>query len=110
MFGEMFDYLMWTYGGEIIAMIVTVIFGSLGIVAKNLVKTYLNDKRKQDIAKAVVRFVEQCFKELHGEEKLTAALNRAESIMMEKGIDFNVTEMETLIESAVAEFNEAFKK
>ena len=30
--------------------------------------------------------------------------------MMEKGIDFNVTEMETLIESAVAEFNEAFKK
>lgn len=110
MFAEMFDYLMWTYGGEIIAMIVTVIFGSLGIVAKNLVKTYLNDKRKQDIAKAVVRFVEQCFKELHGEEKLTAALNRAASIMMEKGIDFNVTEMETLIESAVAEFNEAFKK
>ena len=107
---SLFDYLMWTYGGEIIAMLVAVIFGSLGFVAKNLVKTYLNDKRKQDIAKAVVRFVEQCFKELHGQEKLTAALNRAASIMMEKGIDFNVTEMETLIESAVAEFNEAFKK
>ena len=107
---SLFDYLMWTYGGEIIAMIVTVTFGVLGFVAKNLVKTYLNDKRKQDIAKAVVRFVEQCYKELHGEEKLTAALNRAASIMMEKGIDFSVTEMETLIESAVAEFNEAFKK
>ena len=110
MFGEMFDYLMWTYGGEIVTMLVTVTFGVLGFVAKNLVKTYLNDKRKQDIAKAVVRFVEQCYKELHGEEKLAAALNRAASIMMEKGIDFNVTEMETLIESAVAEFNEAFKK
>ena len=108
--GSLFDYLMWTYGGEIIAMIVAVVFGGLGFVARNLVKTYLNDKRKQDIAKAVVRFVEQCYKELHGEEKLTAALNRAASIMMEKGIDFNVTEMETLIESAVAEFNEAFKK
>lgn len=106
----MFDYFMWTYGGEIIATIVTVVFGVLGFVAKNLVNTYLNDKRKQDIAKAVVRFVEQCYKELHGEEKLSAALNRAASIMMEKGIDFNVTEMETLIESAVAEFNEAFKK
>lgn len=106
----MFDYLMWTYGGEIIAMIVTVVFGVLGFVVKNLVKTYLNDKRKQDIARTVVRFVEQCFKELHGEEKLRAALNRASEIMAEKGIDFTVTEMETLIESAVAEFNEAFKK
>ena len=110
MFGEMFDYLMWTYGGEIIALIVTAVFGAFGIVAKNIVKTYLNDKRKQDIAKAVVRFVEQCYKDLHGEEKLSAALNRAATIMMEKGINFSVTEMETLIESAVAEFNEAFKK
>jgi F0F1-type ATP synthase membrane subunit a len=108
--GSVFDYLMWTYGSEIITMIVAVVFGGLGFVAKNLVKTYLNDKRKQDIAKAVVRFVEQCFKDMHGEEKLSAALNRAASIMMEKGIEFNVTEMETLIESAVAEFNEAFKK
>lgn len=106
----MFDYLMWTYGGEIIALIVTVIFGALGFVVKNLAKTYLNDKRKQDIARAVVRFVEQCFKELHGEEKLKAALNRASEIMAEKGIDFSATEMETLIEAAVAEFNEAFKE
>ena len=106
----MFDYMMWTYGGEIIAMIVTVVFGVLGFVVKNLATTYLNDKRKQDIAKAVVRFVEQCFKELYGEEKLLAAMNRASAILAEKGIDFSETEMETLIESAVAEFNEAFKK
>ena len=110
MFAEMFDYLMWTYGSEIIAMLVSIIFGVLGYVVKNLVKTYLNDKRKQDIARTVVRFVEQCFKELHGEEKLRAALNRASAIMAEKGIDFSATEMETLIEAAVAEFNEAFKK
>lgn len=107
---SVFDYLMWTYGSEIIALIVAVVFGGLGFVAKNLAKTYLNDKRKQDIAKVVVRFVEQCYKELHGQEKLHAALNRASAIMAEKGIDFSVTEMETLIESAVAEFNEAFKK
>jgi len=108
--GSMFDYLFWTYGGEIIALIVTVVFGVLGFVVKNFVKTYLNDKRKQDIARAVVRFVEQCFKDLHGKEKLTAALNRASAIMAEKGIDFSATEMETLIEAAVAEFNEAFNK
>lgn len=106
----MFDYLMWTYGSEVIALIVVVTFGALGFVCKGLVKTYLNDKRKHDIAKSVVRFVEQRFKELHGDEKLHAALNRASVIMAEKGIDFTETEMETLIEAAVAEFNKAFNK
>ncbi len=106
----MFDYLMWTYGGEIIALIVVVIFGALGFVVKNFVKTYLNDKRKRDIAKSVMLFVEQRFKELHGDEKLHAALNRASAIMAEKGIDFSETEMETLIEAAVAEFNKSFNK
>ena len=106
----MFDYLMWTYGGEIIAMIVSIIFGALGFAVKNMVKKYLNNKTAQDVAKTAVLFVEQCFKELHGEEKLHAALNRASVVLSEKGIDISATEMETMIEAAVAEFNEAFKK
>ena len=106
----MFDYFMWTYGSEIVAMIVTAIFGMLGFVVKNLVKKYLNDKTKQDVAKLVVRFVEQVYKDTHGEEKLQTAMKRASAILAEKGIEFSVTEMETLIEAAVAEFNEAFKK
>lgn len=106
----MFDYFMWTYGSEIVAMIVTAIFGMLGVVVKDLVKKYLNDKTKQDVAKLVVRFVEQVYKDTHGEEKLQTAMKRASAILAEKGIEFSVTEMETLIEAAVAEFNEAFKK
>lgn len=106
----MFDYFMWSYGSEIILMIVTAIFGMLGVVVKNLAKKYLNDNTKRAVAKSVVLFVEQCFKDIHGQEKLHAALNRASAILAEKGIDFSVTEMETLIEAAVAEFNEAFKK
>ncbi len=106
----MFDYLMWTYGGEVIALIVTIIFGALGFTVKNMVKKFLNNKTAQTVAKTVVLFVEQCFKELHGEEKLHAALNRMTVILREKGVFISDTEMETLIESAVAEFNEAFKK
>jgi LL-H family phage holin len=106
----MFDYFMWTYGGEIVVTIVVAIFGMLGVAVKNLVKKYLNDKTKQEIAKIVVRFVEQAYKNLHGEEKLHAALNRASAMLSEKGIKFTVTEMETLIEAAVAEFNKAFEK
>ena len=110
MFGDMFDYFMWTYGGEIVLMVITAIFGTLGVVVKNILKKHLNSKEKQDIARAVVLFAEQCFKHLHGPEKLQAAMNRASAILAEKGIDFSETEMETLIEAAVAEFNEAFKK
>ena len=106
----MLDYFMFAYGGEIVAMVVSAIFGMIGFAVKNLVKKYLDDNTKKAVAKTVVQFVEQCFKEMHGEEKLLAAMNRASAILAEKGIDFSVTEMETLIEAAVAEFNEAFKK
>lgn len=106
----MFDYIMWTYGGEVIAVIVTAIFGILGVVVKTMVKKYLDDETKRKIAKTVVQFVEQCYKQLHGEEKLNAALTRMSDLLAEKGIEVSVMEMETLIEAAVAEFNEAFKK
>lgn len=107
---SLFDYFMFTYGNEIVLMVVTAVFGMIGIVIKNVLKKYLNSKEKQDVARSVVLFAEQCFKHLHGDEKLHAALNRASVILAEKGIKFSVTEMETLIEAAVAEFNEAFKK
>lgn len=106
----MFDYIMWTYGGEVIAVIVTAIFGILGAVVKAMVEKYLNDNTKRAIAKTVVQFVEQCYKDLHGEEKLNAALTRMSELLAEKGIKVSVAEMETLIEAAVGEFNEAFKK
>jgi LL-H family phage holin len=107
---SLFDYFMFAYGGEIVVMIVTAVFGMLGVAVKNLVKKYLNNKTAQDVAKTVVLFVEQCFKDLHGEEKLTAALNRASEVLTAKGIEVSAFELETLIEAAVAEFNEAFKK
>ena len=106
----MFDYFMFAYGGEIVAMIVTAVFGMIGVAVKNLVTKYLNDSTKRAVAKTVVQFVEQCFKDVHGADKLHIALNRACEILNEKGINVTTLEMETLIEAAVAEFNEAFQK
>lgn len=106
----MFEYFMVTYGNEIITMIMTAIFGMIGIMVKNLVAKYLNDNTKRAVAKTVVQFVEQCFKDIHGKEKLEVALNRACEMLTEKGIEVSYLEMETLIEAAVSEFNEAFKK
>ncbi len=106
----MLDYFLYTYGGQIVTVIVTAVFGFIGYVVKNLATKYLNDSTKKAVAKTVVQFVEQCFKDIHGAEKLQVALNRATAILNEKGIKVSVVEMETLIEAAVAEFNEAFKK
>ena len=109
-FNDFVEYFFWSYGIEIISVILATVFGLLGHAVKKIYKNHINDETKRSIAKAVVQFVEQVYKDIHGEEKLFAALDRASQILAEKGIKFSAVEMETLIEAAVAEFNEAFHK
>ena len=106
----MFIEFMNQYGMDILYTIVMAIAGYVGIVIKNLVDKYINDKTKQSVAKTVVQFVEQVYKDLHGEEKLNAAIATAADMFTEKGIHVSDLEMRVLIESAVAEFNKAFEK
>ena len=106
----MFAEFINLYGMEILTAILGAIFTFLGYVLKNMVKKYLDDNTKLTIATACVQFVEQVYKDLHGDDKLFAALERAAELLAEKGIEFSPVEMETLIEAAVAEFNEAFHK
>lgn len=106
----MFAEFINTYGMEILGAILTGIAGYLGIVLKNLFTTYVNDKTKQSLAKTAVQFVEQVYKDLHGDEKLKAALVAFSDMLGDKGITVSDLEMRVLIEAAVGEFNEAFKK
>lgn len=104
----MFAEFINQYGMQILFTIVTAIAGYVGIVVKNLCTKYLNDKTKQAVAKTAVQFVEQVYKDLHGEEKLATALSAASEMLAEKGIHVSDLEMRVLIEAAVAEFNGAF--
>lgn len=106
----MFAEFINEYGTELLYAIITAIAGYIGIVVKNLVKKYLNDKTKQSVAKTAVKYVEQVFKDLHGEEKLQQALEAASQMLAEKEIIITELELRVLIEAAVAEFNEAFHK
>ena len=106
----MFAEFINIYGMEILTAIIGLIFTAFGFIAKNLAKKYLDDNTKLAIAAVCVQFVEQVYKNLHGEEKLYKALERAAVLLQEKGIKCSGIEMETLIEAAVAEFNEAFHK
>jgi hypothetical protein len=106
----MFAEFINQYGMQLMYMALTAIAGYLGIVAKNLFTKYVNDKTKEAVAKTAVKFVEQVYKDLHGEAKLNEALIAASEMLAEKGITVTDLEMRVLIEAAVAEFNEAFKK
>lgn len=98
------------YGTEILYAIITAIAGYIGIVVKDLCTKYINDKRKAAIAKTAVQFVEQVYKDFHGEDKLNEALRAASEMLAEKGITVSDLELRVLIEAAVCEFNNAFNK
>ena len=96
------------YGTQIMYAVLTFVGGYVGLWVKNLADKYVNDKTKKAVAKTVVQFVEQVYKDLHGEDKLNAALATASEMLAEKGITVTDLEMRVLIEAAVAEFNGAF--
>lgn len=106
----MFAEFINLYGTQILEAILVAIFGCFGLVMKRMAAKYLNDDTKQTLAKTVVCFVEQVYKDLHGHEKLQMAMKVLSDQLAEKNIKVTGTEMKILIEAAVAEFNEAFKK
>ena len=106
----MFNYFVTNYGTQLIGLILCAVFGCIAYAAKQIVRTYLNDETKLGIARTVVRFVEQVWTEIHGQDKLQKALGTAEEMLRKKNIPFDADEMMVLIEAAVQEMNEVFQK
>ena len=79
-----------------------------GLELKKLAQKYVNTQTKKDVARTVVQAVEQIYKDLHGEEKLAKALEAASEMLAEQGIHVTGSELRTLIEDAVGEFNGVF--
>lgn len=106
----MFAEIINMYGAEILGTLLLALAGIFGMVAKNMAAKYLDTDTKRTLAKVVVEFIEQAYKELHGDAKLNAALVTLSQLLAEKKIKATEDEMIVLIEAAVAEFNEVFKK
>lgn len=106
----MFEYFINCYGDLILNVILCAIFGALGAFVKKLASKYVDTDLKKAVAKTAAAFVEQVWSDIHGPDKLKKALETAEALLKKKGIKFDADEMAILIEAAVAEFNEAFKK
>ena len=109
---EQFINFLNEYG--IISAVVTALAGALGLFVKWVYNKTIGDKMKDEtkekVASLVVKYTEQVWKDLHGEDKLQKALEAFHDMLAEKGITISDLEMRVLLESALAEFNNAFKK
>lgn len=98
----------------LLSAIITGLASALGVLLKKLydrtIGERFKDKIKKEVAAQVVKYVEQVYKDLHGPEKLEKALEAAADILNEKGINISDLELRVLLEAALAELNEAFKK
>lgn len=94
-----------------ILMILLLAFATLlGAQVKRWYSRLATSEIKQAVCRTVVRFVEQVYTDLHGKEKLTAAMARASAILEEYGISITEYELVSMLEAAVNEFNNAFRK
>lgn len=109
---EQFINFLNEYG--IISAVVTAAAGAFGLFVKwvynKTIGDKLKDETKEKVASLVVKYTEQVWKDLHGEDKLQKALEAFHDMLAEKGITISDLEMRVLLESALAEFNNAFKK
>ena len=99
-----------SYLTQLIMVIFLAIAAFLGAQAKNLYRKYITTEMKQAVCRTVVRFVEQVYIDLHGQEKLEKAMQRASLILKEYGIEISDQELISIIEAAVNEFNNSFDK
>lgn len=98
---DIFTHMITEYLPVILTTIITAITAQLKICYTK----YINDKTKKDIAATTVRYIEQIYYDLHGNEKLDKAKESMLALLEDKNIKINEIEMIMLLESAVKEMN-----
>jgi len=88
------------------ALLVAWLKKRLGVEGINKIKVELG--AKQELAALAVRFVEQFYKDLHGEEKYQKAAEWLAGRARELGIAITADEMKGLIEAALRAFKDEF--
>ena len=97
------------YLNQLILIIFLVFAAFLGAQVKNLYKRFVTTEVKQAVCRTAVRFVEQVYRDIHGEEKLHVAMAKASELLAEYGIRISEDELIAMLEAAVNEFNKSFE-
>lgn len=93
---------------NVIVTVVGIVASYVGLKVKSIYNEKVNTKEKETVVQHTVEYVEQVCKDVHGEEKFNAAMDKVIELLEEKGIEFTKAELEVLIESAVNGFNKGF--
>jgi len=91
-----------------IPSIIAAIFAAIAWIASRLrvrFEAFLNTREKREIARIVVRSIEQTVENLHGADKLAQALVYFHELASERNIICGETEAKLLIEAEVNEMN-----
>jgi hypothetical protein len=96
------------YAPQVMEAVLYVVVSLLALAAAKYLKPILQNKVIKAIAKNVVLFVEQTYKDLHGEDKLNKALEAFSEMLAERKIKVSANEMRVMLEAAVAELNGVF--
>jgi hypothetical protein len=93
------------YMSQIVLSLFLMLAAWLGVQAKNLYNNLVTTEIKQAVCRTAVRFVEQLYVDIHGEEKLRAAMAKASDLLAGYGIRISDDELIAMLEAAVNEFN-----
>ena len=95
---------------EVLIELIPIVIAAIGTFIIGIIKAkyteYVNTDTKKELAMLTVRYVEQVFKALHGDEKLQKAKSAFIKVLNEKGIKISEDEVNILLESAVHQMNE----
>ena len=94
----------------ILATFLTGLFTYIGTRLKKIYEEKVNNETAKIVVENAVRYVEQVYKDLHGEEKLEKAMEQVSQVLVSKGISISDAEIYMLIESAVYGLNEGWLK
>lgn len=106
---DLLNQLISTYALPILGSILTAIASFIGLKIKSVYEKYINDKTKKDVVETTVKYVEQIYKDLHGEQKLQKAKENILELLNQKGISITELEMNVLIESVCNSFKKEIK-
>ena len=90
---------------ELVKALVIACVGYVTLYVKSLAKKWLDSEEKRKIAKTCVEFVEQIYKDIHGQDKRNKAIEAANEILLSSGIAVGEQELWAIIEAAVLEMN-----
>lgn len=99
-----------TYGTTILYTVLTAVASFIGLKIKGIYEKYINDKTKKSVVDSTVKYVEQLYKDLKGEEKLAKAKENILALLNEKNITITELEMDVLIEATCNSFKNGLKK